>query len=373
MMITNNFTPYNGGVVSSINALVDQLQQLGHQVQLVTLDFVDNADDSVWVKRLYCPIKTTYKTHYIAIPWRPKAQILKLMKEYKPDVVHVHHPFILGVSGMCVAKKLHIPVVFTYHTVYEAYTHYFPAIPDRVLRKLIRWKVRTFCNNVNAIIAPSQYIKQSVQKMTSTQVVKIPSGLLPVFIKPFYKKMHTTDTIKLLVVSRMVKEKNIVAVLDAAKQLVEESVPFHLQLIGYGAEYKALQTYAYDRLKLPRDQITFVHQPSKEIISQAYHDADLFLFTSQTDTQGLVLAEAMAHSTPVIALDGPGQRDIIHQGVNGFIVPGMQEIVACIKQLRMNPDLLSELDKGAHQTAQNYLPDILVQRYVDLYQQVEKK
>ena len=372
MMITNNFTPYNGGVVSSINALVDQLHQRGHQIQLVTLDFVDNAHDPVWVKRLYCPVKTTYKTHYIAIPWRSNAQILQLMREYRPDVVHVHHPFILGVSGVHAAKKLHIPVIFTYHTVYEAYTHYFPAIPDWILHKLVRWKVRAFCNNVDAIITPSQYIKESVQKMTSTQVVKIPSGLLPVFIKPFYEKIHTTDTIKLLVVSRMVKEKNITAVLDVAKQLVDEAVPFKLQLIGYGAQYHALQTYAYDRLKLSRDRVTFVHQPSKEIISQAYHDADLFLFTSQTDTQGLVLAEAMAHSTPVIALDGPGQRDIINQGVNGFIVPGMQEIVACIKQLRMDPDLLTELDKGAHQTAQNYLPDVLVQRYVDLYQQVKK-
>jgi glycosyltransferase involved in cell wall biosynthesis len=370
MMITNNFTPYSGGVVSSITTLVDQLHHEGHQVQLVTLNFTGRSDDPAWVKRLYCPVRTMYKTNYIAFPWRSKAQIGKLMKAYKPDLVHVHHPFMLGVAGVHCAKKLNIPVIFTYHTVYEAYTHYFYPVPDWILKKLLSWRLQSFCNAVNAVIAPSHYIQDTVQAMSDTPVVKIPSGLLPVFIKPLYIKSHTTDKIKLLLVSRMVKEKNIVIALDAAKQLFDENVPFELTLIGYGAAYDALQAYAYDLLKLPRDVVTFIHKPSKEIISQAYHNADLFLFTSQSDTQGLVLAEAMAHSTPVIALDGPGQRDIIDQGVNGYIVPGMQEVVACVKQLRMNPELLAELDKGAYQTAQHYLPDVLVQRYIDLYERM---
>lgn len=371
MMITNNFTPYTGGVVSSINALVDQLHCAGHQVQLITLDFAGYQDDPAWVKRLYCPVRTMYKTHFIALPWRPKAQILKIMQEYKPDVVHVHHPFILGVVGVYAAQKLHVPVVFTYHTVYEAYTHYFYPVPDWISKRLLRWRLLSFCNRVDAIIAPSRYIKKSVQAISKTPVIKIPSGLLPIFIKPFCTKVHSIGRIKLLVVSRMVKEKNITTVLDVVKQLYNETILFELKLIGYGAEYDALQVYAYDLLKLPRDVVIFMHKPSKDIISQAYHDADLFLFTSQSDTQGLVLAEAMAHSTPVIALDGPGQRDIIEQGTNGYIVPGVQEIVTCIKQLRMNPQLLADLDKGAYQTAQSYLPNVLVRRYIELYEHMK--
>lgn len=370
MMITNNFTPYNGGVVSSINALVEQLHQSGHEVQLITLDFTGQHNDPAWVKRLYCPIGIIYKKNPIALPWRPNAQVLKAMQKYKPDVIHVHHPFMLGYVGLNCAKKLGIPVVFTYHSMYEAYTHYFSPIPDWILKKWVRSKMRSFCKAVDAIIAPSSHIQGMVKSVSNTPVVTIPSGLLPVFIKPFLAKFHGTEPIKLLVVSRMVKEKNITAVLDVAKRLFDEGVSFELKLIGYGLQYDTLQEYAYRVLKLQQDVVSFVHSPSKAIISQAYHEADLFLFTSQTDTQGLVLAESMAHSTPVIALDGPGQRDIIQQGKNGYIVSDEQEMAACIKQLQINPILLSELDRGAYQTAQNYLPDVLVQRYIKLYEQV---
>ena len=116
MMITNNFTPYTGGVVSSINALVHALQQSQHEVLVVTLSFLQEHHDPAWVKRLYCPIKFSYKTNHMAIPWRPKAQITKLIKEFKPDVIHVHHPFMLGKAGTACARDVRILCFYlSYH------------------------------------------------------------------------------------------------------------------------------------------------------------------------------------------------------------------------------------------------------------------
>ena len=98
-----------------------------------------------------------------------------------------------------------------------------------------------------------------------------------------------------------------------AKELSLQGVSFTFTLAGYGAEYEPLQTYAYQVLHLSSEQVVFVHQPPKDLIVRLYSDSDIFLFSSHTDTQGLVLAEAMASGLPVIALDGPGQRDIITQ------------------------------------------------------------
>lgn len=370
MMITNNFTPYSGGVVSSINALVYALQQAGHEVIVVTLSFLKEHNDPVWVKRLYCPIKFRYRTNHMAIAWRPKSQIKKLMQEFKPDVVHMHHPFMLGRAGSACAKLYNIPTLFTYHTIYQAYAHYIP-LPQWLMQKMIIARVMSFCRTVDAIISPSLQVQEFISKHVRLPIVQIPSGLQPDFVRPYISKQRA-QAIKLLLVSRMVKEKNVTCVLDVAQMLCAQGIPFELKLIGYGDLYQQLCDYAYGTLKLSPHKVVFVHKPPKQIISQAYQQADLFLFPSSTDTQGLVLAEAMAHATPVLALDGPGQRDIIKQGINGYIVNDAHQMCSYVQTLHQNRELLSVLEKGAYSTAQGYLPDAIAHRYIAAYEQVIK-
>ncbi len=370
VLVSNNFTPYTGGVVSSIQALVRELQKEGHQVQLITLGFLKRHDDPAWVKRLYCPMRFKYKTNHMALPWRPKAKIAQFVDAFKPDIVHVHHPFLLGSIAQAVAKQRGIPVVFTYHTIYEAYLHYVP-LPRWLVGWYVRRQVLAFCSKVSGIIAPSSYIKNYLKKQSvGVPMVIIPSGLLPCFIASPTAKHITDKPIQLLIVGRMVKEKNIEAGLKVAQELVMEKIPFQLKCIGYGAEYDELKAYAYDTLRLSEDQVTFIYKPPKEVIAQAYKDADLFLFTSPSDTQALVLAEAMAASTPVLALDGPGQRDIIKQGVNGYILRSPQAMVSQIKQLIADPALFARLCQGAYQTAQNYRPEVMAKRHSAFYERI---
>ncbi len=367
LFVSNNFTPYTGGVVSSIQALVKELQKDGHEVQLITLGFLKHHDDPAWVKRLYCPIRFRYKTNHMAIPWRAKAQLAHLLDAFKPDIVHVHHPFLLGPIAQVIDQKKKIPVVFTYHTIYEAYAHYVP-LPQWLVRWYIKRAVLAFCKTVDGIIAPSSFIACYLKDQHITvPMVIIPSGLLPCFVAHPITRQSTDKPIQLLTVGRMVKEKNIKAVLEVAQKLVAQQIPFELKLIGYGADYDQLKAYAYNTLQLPEGQVVFIHKPPKEVIAQAYKDADLFLFTSSTDTQALVLAEAMAGSTPFIALDGPGQRDIIKQGINGYIVDSPQEMVNQVTQLAGDHMLLVSLCQGAYQTSERYLPEIIAQRYVVFY------
>ncbi|MEX0848990.1 MAG: glycosyltransferase [Candidatus Dependentiae bacterium] len=370
VMVTNNYSPYSGGVVSSINAQVDALQKLGHIVTLITLDFSGkNYQDPTWVKRLYCPITFIYKKNHMAIPWRAKKQIRQLISEIKPDIVHVHHPFLLGHSAMQVAKQMHIPMIFTYHTIYEAYAHYIP-LPQAFVKKITTYSVLKFCRQVDGIIAPSSSIQDYlIDNTIETPIKVIPSGLLSIFLPTHIKKRPVENgMLHLLVVSRMTKEKNIKAILHVAQQLIEQNVLFQLKLIGFGVEYDHLREYAFEQLRLPKDVVQFIYKPSKNEIEQAYQSADMFLFPSKTDTQGLVLAEAMAAGAPVIAFDGAGQRDIIKQAQNGYIVVNEGEMVDVIKELAHSPEQLSLLSEYAHETGQNYKPAVLAQKLIQFYQ-----
>src|SRR5579872_5344972 len=127
LFVTNNYTPYSGGIVSSIDATVHALYAKGHDVLLVTLDFFGVAvSEHKYIVRIPTIFRFMYKSNHMAIPWRATYELLSLAQTYSPDIIHVHHPFLLGKSGLDVAHILGIPCVFTYHTLYEQYAHYVP-------------------------------------------------------------------------------------------------------------------------------------------------------------------------------------------------------------------------------------------------------
>ncbi len=370
LFVTNNYTPYSGGVVSSINAAIQELQQRGYKVFIITLDFLGkHCQDPYYVFRIPCPIKFTYKKNPMAIPFRVEHYIVTIIKKINPNIIHVHHPFLLGRVALRVAQKFSIPIVFTHHTMYDRYLYYIP-LPQCITRWLVNSMVRNFCNAVDGVIVPSTAIKKILENRAVTKPIEtIPSALLTVFVSKelFIKKHQVSKPFQLLMVSRFRKEKNIPLILDVFKKLKGD---FSLTLAGYGQEDEHLQTYAYNTLQLPSDKVIFVRRPRKETLRDLYVDSDLFLFSSTTDTQGLVLAEAMASSTPVVAVDGPGQRDIIHQGINGFIVANKNEMKQKIEEIASNQKLHETLQMGAFKTAQRYKADQLIEKLLMFYRKI---
>jgi 1,2-diacylglycerol 3-alpha-glucosyltransferase len=372
VFVTNNYTPYSGGVVSSINATTQELQKQGHEVFIITLDFVsDHSHDPAYVIRVPCFFRFTYKKNYMAIPWRPTRVIMQLLQELAPDIVHVHHPFLLGVSALKAARTLSLPCLFTYHTIYEQYAHYMP-LPCFITRIFIRYFVLKFCRAVDGIVVPSSAIKQYlIEQKVTCPITIIPSAVRSFFLSsPIKQRSADKQFFDLLVVSRFVKEKNIPFVFDVFKQL---SSVFRLTLVGYGTDYEKMQKLAFDQLKLPADRVMFVHQPTQADLVALYHNADLFIFPSQTDTQGLVIAEAFSQGLPVVALDGPGQRDSIRNGYNGFIVDDAEHMIQAIIILCQDHDLYARCVNGARETARHYSPDYLVNRLLDFYATMRKK
>lgn len=362
--ITNNYTPYSGGVVSSINTTAQGLRTRGHKVNIITLDFLHarhyNEPDII---RLYCPLKFLYKKNHMAVPWRATKQLMTIIDQIKPDVIHSHHPFLLGTSAICIARKLHIPIIFTHHTQYHAYAHYVPA-PQFLTQWLIAKLVKQYCNNVDRIIAPGTTIKQYLeQQQINKPITVLPSSVDSFYFQPTCNKKRV-EKFRLLTVSRFTKEKNIYFLLDVFSALDQEKCTFWL--LGYGAEKKALCDYAYKKLGLSQNAIQFIECPSKDVIKHYYQHSDVFIFASQTETQGIVLAEAMACATPVIALKAPGAQDIVDSGINGFLVENKNEMIAIINHLINNPLHLEQLQKNALQKSHQYHPDIISQQFEQL-------
>jgi glycosyltransferase involved in cell wall biosynthesis len=375
-MVSNNYTPYSGGVVSALDAMIPALQEAGHEVTLITIQFLNNhADDPSWVVRLPTCMRFFYKKNHIAIPWRPDHYMEQEIARLAPDIIHSHHPFLLGKSALKAAKKLGIPLVFTYHTMYERYAHYVP-FPQIITVPIIKNLARNYCAQVNGVIIPShaiaEYVQSQLDSVTSKQMsyAIIPSGLLPVFIssEPCNKKRISGEPFRLLTVGRFVPEKNMSVLLDLFSQLDQSR--FSFTLIGYGLEFEHLRAYAYQKLNLSPVQVHFIFKPEKVVLAQEYRAADLFLFSSTTDTQGLVLAEAMAAGTSVIAFDGPGQRDIVRDGVNGFLVASATQMREKIERIAQDPGLRERLGVGAQETARSYYPEQTVSRLSLFYSQV---
>lgn len=374
LLVSHNYKPYSGGVVSSLDATLQGLQEQGQRAHLVTLSYENdkkallNEDSSII--RLYCPLKLSYQNRPLALPFRPYKQLKEIISCFKPDIIHVHHPFLLGSCALSIAKIYNIPVVFTHHTLYEAYTHYIP-LPQSLTNWYVQGQTYLFAQSVQHIIAPSHSIKQRLEyRGITTPIAVIPSPLLSLFIhqkKPHKDNLKTK--MRLMYVGRFEKEKNLYALLDMFAGLSDRK-NYQLILIGFGQEESALRSYAHTFLKLHECEVIFIIKPTKEDLKNWYARAHLFVFTSQSETQGLVLAEAMAAGTPVIALQGPGIDDCVVNGINGYAVADIQQMRMVIEDIRKNNEQYHVLSHGAFVTAQNYTQQVLIERLCKVYEKL---
>lgn len=383
-IVTNNYTPYSGGVVSSINSFVNELHKKGHKAFIITLDFLGKEHrDPYYIIRIPSKYRFMYKNNHMALPIYMTKKLEKIIKLLKPDIIHAQHPFFIGKSALNIARKLNIPITFTYHTIYERYLHYLP-IPQFITKPIVKKIVLSFCKKVDHIIVPSTFIRDYLlQNNIETKTTKMPSGILPIFLKrdilnipkSQYLDNQNAAYFNLLVVSRFVPEKNILFLLRLFLKLIKQNPEknFKFTLAGYGSEYENLKKYGYKKLRIPKHLLEFIVRPPKQRLVDLYCQSDAFLFSSTSDTQGLVIAEAMGCGCPSIALDGPGQRDIIKNGYNGFLCYSDDEIIDKILLLQQDKKLHENLRQSALQTAMQYDPQLTTHQLISVYQKLISK
>ena len=353
-MMTNSYKPYIGGVPISIERLSEGLKANGHEVVVFAPNYKEQeAEENV--VRYHSVIKGI--VNGFSVPNSLDPVIEKQFRNGRFDVIHVHHPMLIGRTAGYLSRKYDVPLCFTYHTRYEQYLHYICA---PFLEGVIPYYVNHYVNGCDLVFAPTYSTQAYLEEIgCEVKTAVLPTGLEA---KNFETDTEAADKLRktllgqkqhlFCTVARLAKEKNLDFLFRAlAIRKRKHGSDFRLAIVGEGPYQKKLQKLA-EELNLC-EEIVFVGKVPNEQIKNYCRAADLFLFSSLSETQGIVLLEAMAASTPVLALKASGIRDIVVDGRNGYMT-----YMSEIEYENRLDDLLRQdrvyLEKGALETAKKY-------------------
>lgn len=376
LFISDVYFPRINGVSTSIHTFVTQMQALGAIVHVIAPAYGEHLDDADWIKRI--PARSIYFDPEDKL--MKYGEALKLMPELAAenyDVVHINTPFVAHYLGLKIAKTLNIPVVETYHTFFEDYLHhYLPWMPQPLARGLARMISKKQCNAVDAIVAPSQPMLDVLRGYGITvQAEVIPTGLQDKSFEAAdgdafrVKYGIALDRPMLLYVGRVAFEKNIDFLLGMAKVLSDERPDVLLVVTGEGPAEKSLHQLAKS-LNLDNN-IQFIGYLNRETeLNACYQSADVFVFASKSETQGLVLLEAMAQGTPVVAIAELGTASILIEGEGALIAPeNTTEFANRVLQLLIYPDQREALGIRAREYAlEKWTAKVQAERLATFYQ-----
>jgi len=360
-LFSNTYLPHVGGVARSVKTLEDALRQRGHEVRVVAPEF-EHARPDPDVLRV--PAIQNFNGSDFSVRLPLPSMIRDFMEDFKPDLIHSHHPFLLGDAALREAWKLRAPIVFTHHTLYERYTHYVP-LDSPALKRVAIQLATEYCNLCDQVIAPSESIEKLLRERGVTAPIRvIPTGIdLGFFARGHglrFREKHGLPAEARVIghVGRLALEKNLLFLAEAMALRLRDDPSAVFLVVGDGDARDEMLAVLRQATGGPR-----IHAAGKltgQDLADAYAAMDWFVFASQTETQGLVLAEAMASGSPVVALDGPGVREIMTDGGNGFMLPdgaSAAEFAASLGRLMEDPALSARCAAMARTTAAEYSID----------------
>lgn len=371
---TNFYLPVVNGVVRSVQSFREALTALGHNVFVFAQE--DNYEDSEpFIFRypsLHLPLTGDIPA---AIP--VSAFVDQLIPKLKLDVIHTHHPFLLGQTAATKARDNNLPLVFTFHTQYQEYTHYIPLPQEQVqefLKNTVMTWMREFMRKCQHIIIPSESMRSILVNDYGLvdRYTVIPTGI---DITPYKKadgsmlreQWNWHDDKVIVSAGRLAEEKNWVTLLQAFAMVQKAQPKIRLVLLGDGPQSEELRQLAGE-LEIA-ERVTFVGKVSFEEIPNYFKAADFFAFASVTETQGLVTLEAMAAGLPVVAVDASGTRDILEDGKQGFLTENDPKALAkAIIKLSKDSDLMGKFKSAALKTSRTYDNNRLARKMVKVYE-----
>jgi len=378
-MFTNNYLPFIGGVPLSIDRLFKGLVRSGFAVKVFAPTYRQQWKDPENGSVFRCPGLFSLHMDNFPVVNIFSRKINAEFKTYDCDLVHVHHPFWLGKKGMRLAKKRGLPVIFTYHTRLEYYTHYIP-LPGTVLKNLAAHLIiKHFANKCDAIITPTSSTEEYLRNLgVSALVETIPTGInIEEYnrwsrqqVQELRDQYVAADECLLISVSRMSKEKNLDFLIDGlAKVKNRTKKPFKCLLVGDGPEKEQLEKKVAE-LEMGGEIIFTGNMAPHEVI-RYYLAADIFVFASTSETQGMVLLEAMAGGCPVVAVRASGVYDVIKDGYNGFKVSESTDNWAkAVADLSEDNHQLSTLAVNSRAFAEGYSVENITEKVSELYRRV---
>lgn len=377
--VTGAYLPAPGGVTTSVVNFSKQLRKLGQEVYVFCPNYPEEEtteDENVFrIPSYYSPLLKDFR---LTDPFQA-ARVFR--REFSDlDIIHIHLPTIMSAPARWIAGFYDVPIFLTYHTNLELYIrHYVPGVPKDIARAVTRFYTSRETKNGEKVFVPSPDMKTLLESYDLDAPLEVlPTGI---DLETYEKESEDVRTLKeqfgikedekiLLYVGRVGSEKNVGFLLDAFKEISRNFSPVHFVIVGGGRGLgKVLSRVSKMNASRKIHFTGYVEQ--EEILAQYYREADLFLFASLTETQGLVIAEALAARTPVVAVDAPGVRDVIKEDKGGYLVPEeVSTFSKKVNELLENPDLLNRKSQEAKEVARNFSAETMTRKLFESYVEV---
>ena len=362
-LFTETYLPHVNGIVTHVKSLKDGLEQLGHEVLVVTADasarrhYIANGI-------LHCPARTSKRFYGYGIAMPLSTTRLKYVSDFQPDIIHVHNEFGIGLSGMMIAKVLGVALVYTLHTMYDEYIYYIaPQVLAPFATKFSHQYTKMFARSAQALTGPSKKCEEYFRKEGVYKPVNvIPNPVdLDAFnldaVDPqkkhdFREKLgYNQDATVGIFVGRLGREKSVDILLQYWKETIRPEENIRLLVVGDGPCREQLQEQA-GQLGIT-DMVSFAGKVLHEDIPPYYAACDFYITASTSDTNSISMLEGMATGLPVLQITDPLNEGQVQDGVNGFIFHTAEEMAEKIRMLRNMPKPeLEKLRASARQSVQ---------------------
>lgn len=377
-MMTNTYLPHVGGVARSVSTFAEEFTKKNHRVLVVAPEF-EGKPPPRRVERLVERVASLQKFNGSDFSVRlPLAAALSdRLDRFRADIVHAHHPFLLGDTALRIAANKNVPVVFTHHTRYEDYTHYVPF--DSPALKDVAINLSTqFANLCDGVIAPSDSIAQLIRERGVTTPIKVvPTGIdVAAFAggdgARFRRKLKLPeDAFVVGHVGRLAPEKNLEYLASAVAGFLTATPDAWFVVVGSGPSEEVIQRVFAERGV--SDRLVLAGKQTGKTLMDAYRSFEVFAFSSFSETQGMVLAEAMAADAPVVALDASGVREVLKHERNGFLLPAEatpEQFQAALGKLHADRGLLETFRGEARSTADAFSKEHCADLALEFYAEV---
>jgi endonuclease/exonuclease/phosphatase family metal-dependent hydrolase/glycosyltransferase involved in cell wall biosynthesis len=323
LMMTNTYLPHVGGVARSVASFAAEYRRRGHRVLIVAPEFENRPAEEADVVRI--PAIQNFNGSDFSVRLPIPGILTKHLDSFNPHIVHSHHPFLLGDTAVRVAAARNLPLVFTHHTMYERYTHYAP-VDSPVLAHFIVDLVLGYTDLCDAVVAPSESVAELLKaRSVVTPIEVLPTGIdTAQFARGDGGNLRqalgvSLDALVVGHVGRLAPEKNLTFLSQAVTKFLQRHRRAHFLVVGGGPSEEVLRQVFHSAGL--QDRLHLVGSLQGQPLVDAYHAMDVFAFASRSETQGMVLIEAMAAGVPVVAIDAPGAREVVIDGVNGRLLP----------------------------------------------------
>ncbi len=371
-LFTDTYAPQINGVTTVVQMMQKEFKALGHEPIVFAPSYPDQPETEgpeVW----RFPSRQVNFHPESRMTWPYRRKVPSILSEL--DIIHSHTPFSVGLLGLWASRHYNIPHVHTYHTFFTEYRHYIPR-PIRPTKKMTERISRAFCNRCELILAPSEEMKQELDNYEfSTPVLAMPFGIdLDTFSQPIRRDLKknlnlSSETKVLLTAGRLGPEKNFSFVLDSFAQLKQKLDDVVLVIAGDGAARQDLEQQAA-KLGIQKSVIFLGYVDRSELVDY-YPQADLFVFASKTETQGIVLLESQASGTPVVAIGEMGVLDVVNDAQSGYLVnEDLDAFTASVFELLTDDEKYKVFSKSAFELAQKHSAQKTCEELMKKYEQL---